>query len=57
MLYPSREFTKPAENLLHEAGLSVDVYGPESVTVDLYAWIPSAGYGLIIFRVHGGVNQ
>jgi len=25
--------------------------------VDLYAWIPSAGYGLIIFRVHGGVNQ
>lgn len=57
MLYPNREFTKPAEDIMRQAGLNVDIYGPENVTVGLYAWLPDAGYRLILFRVHGGVNQ
>ena len=57
MLDPNREFTKPAEDIMRQAGLNVDIYGPENVTVGLYAWLPDAGYRLILFRVHGGVNQ
>ena len=57
MLDPNREFTKPAEDIMRQASLNVDVYGPENVTVGLYATLSAEGYGLIVFRVHGGVNQ
>lgn len=57
MLDPNQEFTKPAEDIMRQAGLNVDVYGPENVAVGLYATLSAEGYRLIVFRVHGGVNQ
>ena len=36
------------------AGFKVDVYGPENVSLVLLRELPSKGYGLVIFRVHGG---
>jgi hypothetical protein len=55
--FPNQEFTEEAEKTMQEAGLKVDIYAPEEVTVNLYATLPTHGYRLIIFRVHAGVNQ
>lgn len=52
--YPNQTFIKSAEKILEQAGYVVDVYGPESVTLNLLRSLPSEGYGLVIFRVHGG---
>lgn len=58
----SGEFTDPAfmetvQNIMSEQGLSVDVYGPKSVTVSFYSALPAYGYRLILLRVHAGVDQ
>ena len=52
--YPNRTFIKSAEKILENVGFTVDVYGPENVSLSLLRELPSKGYGLVIFRVHGG---
>ncbi len=39
-------------NTLTSVGYTVDYYGPENVTVDLFKSLPSIGYGIIILRDH-----
>lgn len=51
------EATRARQNsteILEEAGFTVDYYGGDNVTVELYRNLPSQGHGLIIFRVHSG---
>ncbi|MEM3022982.1 MAG: hypothetical protein QW645_05590 [Candidatus Bathyarchaeia archaeon] len=55
--YPNKAFVEGAKGILTGAGLRVDVYPPEAVTVDLYKAISTRGYRLIVFRVHMGVND
>jgi hypothetical protein len=50
-------FVGRAESILEQAGFSVDIYGPERVTVNLYGSLAGHGYRLILFRVHAGVNE
>jgi len=52
--YPNQTFIKSAEKILENAGFTVDIYGPENVSLSLLRKLPSKGYGLVIFRVHGG---
>ncbi len=54
---PDSDFTERAKDMMRTAGLSIDVYSPERVTVNLYASLPAHGYRLIVFRVHAGVNE
>ena len=39
-------------NALTRVGYTVDDYGPNNVTVDLFKTLPSKGYGVIILRNH-----
>lgn len=55
--YPSSEFTAIVDGMMRQAGFKVDVYGPERVTVNLYGALPTNGYRLVVFRVHGGVSE
>ena len=50
--YPNQEFIERASGVMQQAGFTVDVYGPEKVTVDLYKALPTYGYTVIVFRVH-----
>ena len=52
--YPNRTFINSAEKILESAGFTVDIYGPENVSLSLLRELPSKDYGLVIFRVHGG---
>jgi len=52
--YPNQTFIESAVEILREAGFEVDVYGPENVSLGLLSELPSRGYNLVIFRVHGG---
>ncbi|MGC8961489.1 MAG: hypothetical protein ACP5K1_03475 [Candidatus Bathyarchaeia archaeon] len=54
---PNQAFINEAELILGRAGLQVDVYPPEAVTVSLYKTISAKGYRLIVFRIHMGVND
>lgn len=54
---PSSEFTAIVDGMMRQAGFEVDVYGPERVTVNLYGALPTHGYRLVVFRVHGGVSE
>ncbi len=55
--FPNPSFIETAEEMMRRAGFQVDLYGPDRVTVNMYASIPSHGYRLIVFRVHAGVNE
>lgn len=52
---PNPIFIKDVRGILERAGLSVDVYAGENVTIDLLRNI--GGYGLLIFRLHSAVDE
>ena len=52
--YPNQTFIESAVEVLREAGFEVDVYGPENISLSLLKDLPSEGYSLVVFRVHGG---
>ncbi|MDW8034276.1 MAG: hypothetical protein RMI79_05050 [Nitrososphaerota archaeon] len=52
---PNPEFIEEAKRILSEAGLSVDIYEGEKVTINLLRRI--SGYELLIFRTHSAVAQ
>ena len=52
--YPNKTFIESAKKILERAGFTVDIYGPENMSLNLLKELPSRDYGLIIFRVHGG---
>lgn len=54
---PNPQFIESASGIIRRAGLEVDIFGPESVTVDLYGKLSTHGYGLMLFRVHSGPNR
>ena len=49
---PNPAFIDRARNLLESAGYSVDYYGADKVTVDLYSRLPSHHYAYIVIRSH-----
>lgn len=52
---PNHEFIQGVKEVLSRAGLSVDVYQGEQVTMDLLNNV--GGYGLIILRLHSAVDR
>ncbi len=52
---PNPDFVSKATALLKQAGYTVDYYGGEQVTVDLYRDLPKRGYNLIVLRVHSSI--
>jgi hypothetical protein len=54
---PNQVFINATVNLMQQDGYAVDLFTQDSVTVGLYANLPSRGYQLIVFRVHAGVDQ
>lgn len=50
-------FIETATNILEQAGYTVDYYPGEEVTVEFYRNLPTHGYGLIILRVHSGLQE
>ena len=54
---PNQAFINATVNLMQQDGYAVDLFTQDSVTVGLYANLPSRGYELIVFRVHAGVDQ
>ena len=42
---------------LEDYGFEVDAYQGDNVTVELYRWLPTYGYKLIIFRAHSGILE
>jgi hypothetical protein len=53
LTFPNPDFAEAATETLEEAGYAVDYYPGEEVTVDFYRDLPTHGYDLLIFRVHG----
>lgn len=53
---PNQTFVQTSTAILEEAGFSVDYYSGENVTVEFFKSLPSHGYGLIVLRVHSGLN-
>lgn len=53
---PNPEFIETSTSILTEAGFDVDYYEGGLVTVDFYRNLALHGYGLIILRVHSGIN-
>ncbi|MEM2342236.1 MAG: hypothetical protein QXX94_07235 [Candidatus Bathyarchaeia archaeon] len=51
---PNSIFIKNVKGILENAGLSVDVYAGENVTIDLLGKI--GGYGLLILRLHSAID-
>lgn len=51
---PNQTFIETVNRILDQAGFTVHFYGPENVTLNLLRKLPSKGYSLVIFRVHGG---
>lgn len=54
---PNPTFIEYTTHELESFGFTVDVYQGDEVTVDFYRQLPTYGYKLIIFRVHGGLLQ
>lgn len=54
---PNPTFIEYTTQKLESFGFAVDVYQGDEVTVDFYRRLPTYGYKLIIFRVHGGLLQ
>jgi hypothetical protein len=54
---PNQGFTDTTRELMQQAGLTIDLYPQNSVTVGLYGSLPAAGYELIVFRAHAGLDQ
>ena len=54
---PNPTFIEYITRELENFGFEVDVYQGDEVTVDFYRRLPTYGYKLIIFRVHGGLLQ
>lgn len=52
---PNPSFTSRVKETLEGAGLSVDIYEGEDVTIDLLRGI--GGYGLLILRLHSAVDE
>lgn len=52
---PNPLFLSHVTQDLEACGFKVDVYKGDEVTVDFYRKLPSYGYKLVIFRVHGEV--
>jgi len=54
-LQPNEAFISEITQRLEGRDFVVDLYQGDEVTVDLYRWLPSYGYELIIFRAHSGL--
>jgi len=54
---PNPEFMSKTEAMMRQAGFTVDIYGPDKVTVNLYGSLSARGYRLIVYRVHAGVSK
>jgi hypothetical protein len=52
---PNSDFITRTTALLENTGFKVDYFSGDRVNLDLYRRLPSAGYGLIIFRAHSGL--
>jgi len=57
VLAPNQEFVQAAADTMQLAGLNVEVFGPDGVTVGLYQNLPKREYKLIVFRAYAGVKQ
>lgn len=54
-LYPNEEFIEETTLLLEAAGMEVDVFSGDKVTIDFYRDIATMGYKFLVFRVHSGL--
>jgi len=54
--YPNVDFTRSLEKTLTEAGLNVEIYRGEEVTVDFLKNLKK-GYNLVIFRMHSALSS
>ncbi|RLF31397.1 MAG: hypothetical protein DRN07_07270 [Thermoplasmata archaeon] len=54
---PNETFVQEATDVLERAGLGVDYYPAEKVTVEFYRHLPEKGYKLIIMRVHSSTGE
>lgn len=54
--YPNIDFTRSLEKTLTEAGLNVEIYQGEEVTVDFLKNLKK-GYKLVIFRMHSALSS
>ena len=50
--YADPWFVDNVTKTLVSAGYTVDYFGPEKFTVDMFANLPGGGYGLVIIRAH-----
>jgi hypothetical protein len=57
VLGPNQAFIDQATQILESAGLGVDVYHGDEITVDFYRGLPTLGYRIIIFRSHSGLQS
>lgn len=56
-LQPNDGFIDHVTQEVEKVGFTVDVYRGDEITVDFYRHLPSHGYKLILFRVHGGLLE
>jgi len=56
-LWPNPEFIDHVTEEFEKIGFTVDVYKGDEITVDYYRQLPSHGYKLVLFRVHGGLLE
>lgn len=54
---PNATFVQEVTALLNQAGLGVDYYPAERVTVEFYRHLPEMGYKLILMRVHSSTGE
>ena len=48
----NQTFLDSTTKSLESAGIEVDIYSGDEVSIDLYKRLPSLGYKIIIFRAH-----
>jgi hypothetical protein len=56
LTFPNQTFIETATSTLTRAGYTVDYFGGENVTIELYRDLPLRMYKLIVFRVHSGYD-
>jgi hypothetical protein len=56
-LQPNPDFIDYVTKEFEKVGFTVDVYQGDNITVDFYRQLPSHGYKLVLFRVHGGLLE
>jgi len=56
-LQPNPEFIDYVTKEFEKIGFTVDVCQGDDVTIDYYRQLPSHGYKVILFRVHGGLLE